>query len=52
MINGKDRITQVDRLKAEDCQEKAHFKAMFGARIRHFRQSTTIELFLLLQPSA
>ena len=29
--------TQVDRLKAEDRQEKAHFEAMFGARIRRFR---------------
>jgi len=38
-------IAQVDRLKAEDCQGKAHFEAMFGARNRHFRQSTAIVLF-------
>ena len=29
--------TQVDRLKTEDCQEKAHFEAMFGAKKRYFR---------------
>ena len=40
--------TQVDRLKVEDCQEKAHFKAMSDARIT-FRQSTAIVLFLPLQ---
>jgi len=38
-------ITQVDRLKVEDCQGKAHFEAMFGAKIRHFRQSTAIVIF-------
>jgi len=34
----------VERLKAEDCQGKAHFKAMFDARIT-FRQSSAIVLF-------
>jgi len=38
-------IAQVDRLKAEDCQEKAYFEAMFGARNRHLSQSTAIVLF-------
>jgi hypothetical protein len=49
-INGKSQVTaQVDRLKAEDCQRKAYFEAMFGARIRHFRQSMAIVLFCTLQ---
>jgi len=42
--------TQVDRLKAEDCYGKAHFKAMFDARIT-FLQSTATVLFWPLQPS-
>jgi len=35
--------TQVDRLKT--IREKRIFEAMFGARIRHFRQSMAIVLF-------
>jgi len=35
--------TQVDRLKAEGCQGKAYFEAMFGAKLT-FRQSTAIVL--------
>jgi len=52
-FNFADRInvTQVDWLKAEDCEEKAHFEAIFDARIRHFRQSTAIVLFWPLQLS-
>jgi len=37
-------VTQVDRLKDEDCRGKAHFKVMFDARIT-FRQSTAIMFF-------
>jgi len=42
-------VTQVDRLKAEDCWEKAHFEAMVSAKIT-FRQSTAIVFFRPLQP--
>jgi hypothetical protein len=43
--------TQVDRLKVPrnaglgKNENTAHFEAMFGARIRYFRQSTAIVLF-------
>jgi len=41
----KKLATQVERQKTEDCQGKAHFEAMPGARVSYFRQSTAIVLF-------